>query len=1005
MPTELIAPPLVCPQLIGREPILATIEARLNEARSGQGQFVLITGEAGIGKSRLVAEISARALAGGFLALAGYCVEQDVSSPYAPLRGLLRSSFIQHPLPIHAADLDPLSRELIQLLPGIVPLPADLDRLAEHDPEARQQRLFGALMHYFAHLAAQQPLLLLVEDLHWSDDSTRAFLRHIARYITTQPLFLLVTYRSDEGDVPFRDWIAQLERERLAHEVVLARLKRAEVAVMLQAIFALDQPVRAEFLDAIYQLTEGNPFFIEEVLKSLNTSGDLFYGSRGWDRTPLDILRIPRSVHAAVQRRVARLSPPALRLLQLAAVAGQHVDIRILRELAPLDQQTLIGVIKEWLAAQLVIEESRAGFAFRHALTRQAIVADLLALERRSLHHTVAEIIERVFAAEQDRYVDDLAYHFFEAEAWAKAFPYALRAGEQARMLHAPQAAIAQLTRALTAASHLEIVPDPRIHLARGSMYELLGDFEAAHADYQAALLRAKETQAHQAEWEALLALGFLFAGRDYQQVGAYFQQALDQARALSEPRPIAHSLNRLGNWYANVEHIDVALAYHREAHALFLTLGDKRGLAETLDLLGMVSQLGGDTVQSAAYYDQAIQLFQELDDRAGISSSSIVRAIQSGAWWVETMVPTTRSMDIAIQDVDRARQIAHEITWRAGEIFALFELAALLGPQGRYRRALDFAQTALASAEEIAHQQWLAGSNLTLGLLYLDMLALPSAHQHLEHALALAQQIGSHVFVRFSAGYLALTCIQQRQLGQAATILDTVLTADTPMQTMGQRLNWLVRGELELARGYPDTALQIANQLIDSAANRAGGQVIPRLWKLRGEAQAACGQAADAEATLIATCAAAETRGERPLLWRTQLALGKLLRTQRHQRASVAFAAARALIEALAADIPAGELRTGFLEQALDLLPRQRPLTTLRASKQQFGGLTRREREVVRLIAQGKANRAIAEALVLSERTIEDHVGNILGKLGFTSRTQIATWAVQQRLVSESED
>jgi predicted ATPase/DNA-binding CsgD family transcriptional regulator len=1002
---EPFAPPLVCPQLIGRDLILEAIEICLNQARGGQGQVFLVGGEAGVGKSRLVAEVCARARSEGFVVLAGYCAEQELSSPYAPLRELLRRGFMQQPLPAQAADLDPLTRELAQLLPGIVPLPAGLESPPKDDPETRKHRLFGAIIHYFARLAAQQPLLLLLEDLHWSDDSTLAFLRHVARYATTQPLFLLMTYRSDEVDPHLHDWLTQLERERLTHEVVLARLKRPEVAAMLQAIFALEQPVRAEFVDAIYHLTEGNPFFIEEVLKSLNTSGDLFYGSRGWDRTPLDTLRIPRSVYAAVQRRGVQLSPPALQVLRLAAVVGQRFDIRILRELAPFDEPTLIGSINEWLAAQLVVEESVAGFAFRHALTRQAILADLLAFERRSLHHTVAEIIERVFTAEHERYLAELAYHFFEAQAWQQAVQYALRAGEQARMLHAPHATIAQLTRALTAADHLEVVSTPKIYLARGAAFELLGDFEAAHTDYQTALLRAQAVHEHHAEWEALLALGFLFAERDYQQAGDYFLHALKRARALNEPSLIAHSLNRMGNWHANIEHIEAAVEHHREAHALFVTLGDTHGLAETLDLLGMTSQLGGDALQSVAYYDQAIELFQEIAARPGVSSSLTVRAIQSGAWWIETMVPVTRSMDTAIHDVELARQIAREINWRAGEIFALFELAALLGPQGNYSRALDLAQTALISAEEIEHQQWIAASNLTLGVLYLDMLALPTAQQHLERALALAQQLGSQVFVRLSAGYLALTYIQQRQLGQATTILDTLLASDTPMQTMGQRLDWLAYGELELARGHPARALQIANQLIDSAANCSDGQVIPRLWKLRGEVQAACGLLAEAEAILIAACAAAEARGARPLLWRTQMALGTLRRTRRHAGANAAFAAARTLIETLANDIPVGELRTGFLEQTLNLLPRQRPLSALRTTKQQFGGLTRREREVARLLAQGSSNRAIAEALVLSERTIEDHVGNILGKLGFSSRAQVAAWAVEQRLLSEPED
>jgi predicted ATPase len=173
---EPFAPPLVCPQLIGRDLVLGAIEICLNQARGGQGQVFLVGGEAGVGKSRLVAEVCAHARSEGFMVLAGYCAEQDLSSPYAPLRELLRRGFMQQPLPAQAADLDPLTRELAQLLPGIVPLPAGLESPPTDDPETRKHRLFGAIIHYFARLAVQQPLLLLLEDLHWSDDSTLALL-------------------------------------------------------------------------------------------------------------------------------------------------------------------------------------------------------------------------------------------------------------------------------------------------------------------------------------------------------------------------------------------------------------------------------------------------------------------------------------------------------------------------------------------------------------------------------------------------------------------------------------------------------------------------------------------------------------------------------------------------------------------------------------------------------------------------------------------------------------
>src|SRR5262249_30094757 len=150
-------------------------------------------------------------------------------------------------------------------------------------------------------------------------------------------------------------------------------------------------PVRAELLDAIYMLTEGNPFYIEELLKALVAAGDIFYADGAWNRKPLAELRIPRSLHDAVQQRVAQLSDGARRVVELAAVVGRRFDFALLQRLAHLDERELLGLIKELIAAQLVVEETDERFAFRHALTRQAIYAELLARERAALHRTIAE--------------------------------------------------------------------------------------------------------------------------------------------------------------------------------------------------------------------------------------------------------------------------------------------------------------------------------------------------------------------------------------------------------------------------------------------------------------------------------------------------------------------------------------------------------------------------------------------------------------------------------------
>ncbi|HEY3230418.1 MAG TPA: AAA family ATPase, partial [Roseiflexaceae bacterium] len=531
---------VVCPVLIGRVPQLDALHQLIDGTSGGRGQAVLIAGEAGVGKSRLVAEAKAYAAARGLPLLQGACFPQDSACPYAPLLDLLRARFAGRTPPAVAAEVGPFAREVASLLPDLAPLPADPAPLPTLDPAQQKRRLFDALAHCLIRRATPQPLLLIVEDLHWSDEGSLDFLLYLLRRSAAQPLLLIGTYRADEVDPRLGHWLAQLDREHLSAELSLAPLTRDEVAAMVRAIFALERPVRAELLDAIYTLTEGNPFYVEELLKSLVAVGDIFYADGGWGRKPIEELRIPRSLHAAVQQRVAQLSDDARRLVALAAVVGRRFDFALLQRLAQIGEDDLLRLLKELIGAQLVVEESSEQFAFRHALTRQAIYADLLARERAALHRRIAETIEHVYADSLNGHAPDLSYHFYAAGVWEKALNYARRAGERAQALGTPHAAIEQLTRALDAAGKLGAPPDPALYLARGHAYDTVGDFACAREDYELGLRLACEAHDGAAEWRSLIALGQLWAGRDYAQTGAWFRRALDLGQTLNDPRLLA---------------------------------------------------------------------------------------------------------------------------------------------------------------------------------------------------------------------------------------------------------------------------------------------------------------------------------------------------------------------------------------------------------------------------------------------------------------------------------
>src|SRR5579885_2676689 len=418
--------PTTCPVVIGRVQELMALRLLVDRVHTGEGRVGLVCGEAGIGKSRLVAEAKAYAAAHGFLLLEGQCFQTDSASPYAPLLDLFRAYFARWtptslPDPMHsfASTLSRLLPELSLLFPDLATLPAS----SSVNPEEEKRRLFAAMTHFVTEQAAQHPVLLVVEDAHWCDD--------------LHPRL--------------RGWLTRLDRERLAQEVILERLARTEVAAMLHAMLETKQQVEADLLDTLYARSEGNPFFVEELLKSLITTGELVPVDGTWKRATQKT-SIPRSVQEAVQQRTANLSTEAKRFVALAAVAGRRFNVTLLQEVMHCNEAQLLDLLKEVMAAQLVVEEEVDLFAFRHALTQQAISNELLLRERQGLHRSIAQNLERLSISSQaarEKHLEDLAYHSYEAGMWEQALTYAQEAGEKALRLYAQQAAIDHFTHAV----------------------------------------------------------------------------------------------------------------------------------------------------------------------------------------------------------------------------------------------------------------------------------------------------------------------------------------------------------------------------------------------------------------------------------------------------------------------------------------------------------------------------------------------------------------------------
>lgn len=1000
--------PIVCPRLIGRARYLDAVASALSETQRHTGHTMLISGEAGIGKTRLVGEMVAMAERNGMRVLLGNCYEAERSIPLAPLTDVLHeylATAAEQEAQRVAHDFGPylltLIPDLATRFPGLLPPPA-------LEPEHNKRRLFAAITDLLLSLAHTGPVLLCLEDAHWADDTSLDLLLHLARQSANRAFLLAITYRSDEILPALRHLLAELDRGRLASDMVLAPLSQVEIGSMLQAIFDLPYTPRGELPEVLHALTEGNPFFIEEVLHVLVADGDIYVANGKWERKPLEELRIPRSVHDTVQRRRERISPAADGVLRLAAVAGRRFEFTVLQQVGAYDEAELLVSLKELVGAQLLIEESADHYAFRHALTRRAVYSELLARERRALHRAVAETIERTSAGAPDPPLSDLAYHYFEAGAWEQALRYAWRVGEQALAVLALPAAIEHFTHALQAAERLGLPPPVEVLRARGQAHGLLGEFERAQADYDAARVRAHAAGELAQEWQTLRDLGLLWSGREYERAGRYYQQAFELARAADDPPMLARSVNSLGNWLLNTDQPLDARRYHEQALAIFETIGDRVGTAETLDLLGMTLYLSGDSVGGTAAYQRAVPLLRDLDDRVLLCSTLATLGMRAPSWHTDTLVPVS-SLPDSLAPVREALTHARDIQLAAGEAYAQLILAYNLGSMGDYAAALEALRLGQAVAREIEHHQWLCALEYVEGEIYRQLGAVEQAQRLLTEAYQRARELGSQHWQRSIASYLALTSLQQGRIDDAAALLDEIAPRATPIHTLGQRLARCARVELAFAQQAPAQALAWADSLAAATPNARTPEQIPRVTWLRGRALRDLQRFDEAEAALLAAEHLAMTYHITSILWMVRADLAAMERTRgRHEAAERYTSAGRRTVDAVASTVPA-TLREEFVRMATGRFQHAQRAEVAAPHQTRIlprvlapGGLTPREVEVASLVARGLSNRAIAAELIVGERTVETHVTNILGKLTFTSRAQIAVWAAEHRLLAD---
>lgn len=449
LPTVPFQKPRWITSLIDRTVELTKLTGAFESALANRSSVVALQGEAGVGKTRLMQELGMHAQSKGAVVLTGAASEAGL--PYAPWVEAARQYVAQAPSELLRRMLGRNASEFVKLVPDIV---AKVGSIPPSKPLGEQQdriRLYEAVTQFFISICTESPLLLLFDDVQWADQSSLELLEYFVRSTINLRVLTVCAYRSEDvrPDSPLNPSLMKFNRQRLLETIQVRSLSKEETVELIKQTFG-EQTVSPEFADLIYGRTGGNPFFVEEVLRSLVEDGTVFRTEKGWDRKPIQELAVPNTVRTILKSRLSKLDPETLNVLVLASVIGSEFDFEVLREVTQTNEDKLLERLETALASGLVREPNQRGvFRFVDNRIRELMLDDLSKIRRGKYHQKIAEAMEKVYAKSLDRHAELIASHAYEAGDAQRATRFSIIAGDRNRAIHAYEQAVNNYRRAL----------------------------------------------------------------------------------------------------------------------------------------------------------------------------------------------------------------------------------------------------------------------------------------------------------------------------------------------------------------------------------------------------------------------------------------------------------------------------------------------------------------------------------------------------------------------------
>ena len=990
-------PPL---PLVGRARELAALTAAMTRAEGGRAQTVLIAGEGGVGKTRLARLAADEAVRRNFLVAEGRAYSVESGVPYA----IFADAMLPMLRRMGDAALAVLTRgatgELSRVFPGLLATSSSDGERGGSAADAKA-RLYWSVMQLIDRLAARQPVLLVLDNLQWADAASLELLHFVARQTHSATsgsrLLLVGTYVDTERELNplLRGTVQSLVSLGAAQVERVAPLSHAETAELIERAFGAPAAAIRPFAALLHDWTRGNPFFVEETLKSLVESGRLHEGAGRWQGWGVNALDLPRSVRDAVLERVGRVSAAARTTLELMAVLGTRVRYPVLRAVSSAPDPALLGALDELRNANLIDDptpDDDSGYDFTHPLVRDSVYAALGRPRAQMLHGCIAGELERFHGARAMRHADELAFHFTRAAAGQpepKALRYLAEAGRQALSRYASRAAASYLQSALDLLD--AAAPDsgddrsiePQIVESLARARQQLGERDAAVALWE----RARGDATARGDVAAVAAIerrmGLLaFAGGQHELALKHYDAGLDAAIAAGDREletrlrlATANSLQALARRDEARRQVDAALATAD-------TLGNVALLARVHRAMLLLLAWTGPVAEARTHGTRAVALARESGERVVEWSAHWAMAISSGL---------TGDSAKTAHHLAEAERLAEEVGSPVLRLWTAEVSIEYMAGTGEWASALAVAERTIPAARSLGMQAMLPRLLVWTGLIYRGLGDWERAGSLIDEAWRLAgadrlddAALDVHAVVPVHtgmAGYLMTTGENQRALDVGEAGLAIADRTGNVAWAVYRLLPFIIETSLYL-EDHERAARHNVRLRRDSLAL---GHALGLAWADTTDALLTylSGAVNDAVPMLRAAAAALEAV---PFVF---------------DAARLRRLVARALIDAGDPDGAAHELR-----EAHEVFVRLGAEREMRAVREQIralgarpparvtatgeGALSGREAEIARLVAARKSNKEIATVLDISPRTVSTHLSNIFGKLGVSSRGEL---------------